>query len=109
MFLDAPGQPLRLRARLLVGAMAAAAAYFAIQMLAAAALSGVLAPAPVPGPAGSVILLAMLAASTGLAVLQATGAGRLQRLRVHLSRGLYINLFINRWLGAYRANSTSPR
>lgn len=109
MFLDAPRQALRLHLRLLAGALAAAAAYLGVQLLAATALAGVFSAPPDPGASGRLVLLAMLAASTCLAVLQASGAARLERLRVHLSRGLYINLFINRWLGAYRAENTSSR
>ena len=109
MFLDAPRQSLHLLLRLLAGALAAAAAYLAVQLLAAVALAGMFSAPPDPGVPGRMVLLAMLFASTGLAGLQSTGASHLQRLRVHLARGLYINLFINRRLGAYRAENTSTR
>ncbi len=108
LFLDSPGRAVAGQLRLLAGAAAAAACYFALQGVAAAVLSPVLGQAAEPGLAGRALLLTMMAACTGIALLQALGTNspRLQRLRVHLARGLYINLFINRWLGAFRADSS---
>ena len=88
--------------------MLVAVAYFGLQGLAALILGDVLSVIREPGIAARALLALMLAATTAIALLQATGVDnrRLQNLRIHLARGLYINLYINRWLGAFRADST---
>lgn len=108
LFLDSPSHSVTRQLRLLVGAAAAAACYFGFQAAAASVLGPVLGAAADPGVAGRALLVAMLVACTSIALLQALGteSPRLQHLRVHLARGLYINLFINRWLGAFRADSS---
>ncbi len=108
LFLDAPGQNVSRQIRLLGSAGLAAACYFLLQGFAASVLGTTLGTASDPGVAGRGLLLLMLAACTTIALLQALGTDspRLQKLRVHLARGLYINLFINRWLGAFRSEGS---
>jgi NAD(P)H-quinone oxidoreductase subunit 5 len=108
LFMDAPAQSIARQLRLLVGVVFVAGAYFAVQSLAAVILGDALSVIREPGLAGRGLLILMVAACTAIALLQASGieSRRLQNLRIHLSRGLYINLYINRWLGAFRAEST---
>jgi NADH:ubiquinone oxidoreductase subunit 5 (subunit L)/multisubunit Na+/H+ antiporter MnhA subunit len=109
LHIDTPRPGLRLRLHLLAGTAGVAAAYLLTQK-AAASLYGAYFPATPPlSDAASLILAVVLAASVILVLLQGrrlTGPAW-QRLRVHLSRGLYINTLTNRWLGAFRTRQLS--
>jgi NAD(P)H-quinone oxidoreductase subunit 5 len=105
LYLDAPAPGWRPRVQLAIRAAGVASAYFAIQYAAAAAFVGVLPAPPVTSIAHTAILVAMLVSCLTLTLLQGRNlqAPGWRRLRVHLSRGLYINVLVNRWLGAFSA------
>lgn len=107
LFLDAPLQSPGRYLRMLAGAAAVTGAYFALQNLASIALADVLVTGSDPGLFGRGLLLAVVLGFSTIALMQSAGLAqaRFSALRVHLARGLYINLFINRWLGANRAES----
>lgn len=108
----ADAAPRALTRRTIVYAVATSVSYFALQVFAVWLTSGVLPPAPSPGPLQwALILLAVF--SFGLvAVVQAmfplwayhpAAAG----LRVHLSNGFYANAVFDRLLGGWRLRDAS--
>ena len=94
---------------LLYGGILVAASYLVLQQIAAFLYSPGFAASPAVGTAGFVLVALLLTALAGVVLLQGSAphSGFLRKLRVHLSQGLYINVFINRWLGAYRTGRIS--
>ena len=105
LYIDTPAPGLRPRLHLAVRASGIALAYFIVQRAAAWAFTDILPAPPAPGPAGTMILATLVGACLALALLQGRhlDSPAWRRLRVHLARGLYINVMVNRWLGAFRA------
>jgi len=108
----ADAAPRALTRRTIVYAVATSVSYFALQYIAVWLTSGVLPPAPAPGPL-QWTLIALALVSFGLvAVVQAmfplwayhpAAAG----LRVHLSNGFYANAIFDRLLGGWRLHKTN--
>jgi NAD(P)H-quinone oxidoreductase subunit 5 len=95
-----------LAVRVTAGALFASAAYFALQAGAARLLAAALPVAQAPGVAGRILLALVFAVFLAIALLQVFPSSRLSlaahALRVHAANGFYVNLLINRVLGAYR-------
>jgi NAD(P)H-quinone oxidoreductase subunit 5 len=108
----ADAAPRALTRRTIVYAVATSVSYFSLQYIAVWLTSGVLPPAPAPGPL-QWTLIALALVSFGLvAVVQAmfplwayhpAAAG----LRVHLSNGFYANAIFDRLLGGWRLHKTN--
>ena len=109
LFNDAPQAGVARRTWLLFSSALVAASYLVLQQIAAFLYSPGFAASPAVGTAGIVLLALLLTALAGVVLLQGSAphSGFLRKLRVHLSQGLYINVFINRWLGAYRTGRIS--
>lgn len=99
-----PAAPRPLLQRTLGFAILATAAYFLLHNLAERLTAGTLPAVPMPGPFQWALLAIALLAFGGIAVAQAMlplwcDYPAAQRLRTHLSQGLYINALLDRVIG----------
>ncbi|WP_026381378.1 proton-conducting transporter transmembrane domain-containing protein [Afifella pfennigii] len=103
----ADAAPRQLTRRIAIYSTATALTYFALQGAANRLTSGVLPPAPAPGPLEWTLIILAVASFGVVAVAQTlfplwahhpAAAG----LRVHLSNGLYANAILDRLLGGWR-------
>ncbi len=108
----ADAAPRALTRRTAVYALAASAAYFALQQAASWATAGTLPPPPAPGPLQWTLIVLAVASFGVVAVVQAmfplwayhpASAG----LRVHLSNGFYANALFDRAIGGWSTRKAS--
>lgn len=108
----ADAAPRALTRRTMVNAVATSVSYFALQVFAIWVTSGVLPPAPSPGPLQWALIVLAVVSFGLVAVVQAmfplwafhpAAAG----LRVHLSNGFYANAVFDRLLGGWRLRDAS--
>ncbi len=92
--------------RVIGGVALTGTAYFALQAAAARILANAVPATVPPGAFGQALLALVLLLFLALAVAQVLPAQRWSRLagslRIHAARGFYVNLLINRLIGAYR-------
>ncbi len=105
LYADAGRQTLKVYSLLLASVAGASALYFGIQLVAHWLLATTLPATPELGLAAKILLGSLLTACLLMTVAQGRWLhgrdGTMAALRHHLSQGLYINLIVNRWLGAF--------
>ncbi len=109
LYLDAPQPGFKAGMRLVTSVAGTALAYLGLQRAAALLYADLFAQAAMPTLVTAAILAVVVIGCLVIALLQGRPlqAKAWQQLRVHLAQGLYINILVNRWLGAFRAGRAS--